>query len=93
MLTQLRRYGVAGIVNTLLGYAVISALMVLSVSALVANVAGYAVARVLAFVLNRQWVFEAAGNLSGQARVIRYSFLHFPGSLFFAARWLISLNE
>ena len=58
VLIQLHRYSMVGLLNTLLGYGVIFALMALSISALVANAVGYAVALVLAFVLNRQFVFR-----------------------------------
>lgn len=54
----LTRYGVAGILNTLVGGATILTLdLWLGVDAFVANAAGYAVGLVSAFALNRWFVF------------------------------------
>lgn len=58
----LGRYLGAGSVNTLVGFAVIFLLMWLGLSAIAANVAGYAVGFVLGFVLSKKMVFRSDGH-------------------------------
>ena len=68
LITQMQRYGVVGVFNALFGYSVMFGLMWLGVSPEPANITAYILALMLAFGLNRQWVFEAAhGHLPAQA--------------------------
>ena len=59
----LTRHAGAGIVNTLVGFAVIFSAMHLGLSPLLSNVAGYAVGFVLGFVISKKFVFRSNGHL------------------------------
>lgn len=75
---RMLRFGVVGLFNTALGYAVILAGLALGLGDIVANASGYAVGLVLGFFLNRQWTFTRAdGFRPGTA--LRY------GSVFLVA--------
>jgi putative flippase GtrA len=67
---QLLRYGVAGVANTLVGLAVISALDIgCRVEPHLANAAGYGAGLVVGFWLNKVFVFrvrERAGSMTGK---------------------------
>ena len=61
----LSRFGLAGLVTTAVGFAVIAALDVgLHVPPAAANAAGYAVGIPLGFALNRRFVFRHRGAIS-----------------------------
>jgi putative flippase GtrA len=65
------RFGLAGLVNTAIGFAVIAALDVgLHVSPALANAAGYLVGMGVGFVLNRRFVFKS--QASARATAPRY---------------------
>jgi putative flippase GtrA len=61
---QLIRYGIAGSANTALGYTVIYVLMLVSVPPVLSNLVGYAAGLVLAFVLQKRWVFRSKADIS-----------------------------
>src|SRR5579871_129186 len=59
-LKQIARFGLAGLVNTGVGFAVIVALdLGLGVAPALANAGGYAVGTVVGFALNRTFVFRS----------------------------------
>lgn len=63
MLALLARFGLAGLVNTAVGFAVIAGLDVgLGVEPHLANAAGYAVGIAIGFVLNRGFVFRSGAG-------------------------------
>lgn len=60
---QLLSYSVVGVLNTILGYAVIFACMGwLDWGGVVSNVAGYAVGFVTSFKLNKRFTFRSTGD-------------------------------
>ena len=72
MVALLSRYGLAGAANSLFGLAVIAALDVgLGVASNLANAGGYAAGLVLAFLLNRSFVFRS--QRSAQATGPRFA--------------------
>lgn len=58
----LARYAGSGVLNTLVGFSVIFALMGLGASPLVANAGGYAVGFILGFVVSKNFVFRSNGK-------------------------------
>jgi len=63
----LAKYSLSGVVNTVVGYALIFACMAVGVGPTLSNVIGYAVGLVLSFVQSRYWVFRSAGSVGGDA--------------------------
>ncbi|WP_103035901.1 GtrA family protein [Castellaniella caeni] len=62
-MTSFHRYLVAGVINTVVGYAVfLFALRIVGVAPGVANVACYAVALGVAFLLNKHYVFATKSS-------------------------------
>lgn len=66
----LTRYAGSGIINTIVGFAVIFLAMSIGFSPIVSNVAGYAVGFVLGFVLSKKFVFRSNGHFVAES--IRY---------------------
>lgn len=68
LLALVSRFGLAGLVNTGLGFAVIAGLDVgLHLDPHLANAAGYAVGVLTSFALNRWFVFRSSGHLHSTA--------------------------
>jgi putative flippase GtrA len=64
-------FGMVGVINTLVGYAVIyTCMLALGMGAVASNVAGYAVGLCCSFVLNRRLTFRSDG--SARAEVLRF---------------------
>jgi putative flippase GtrA len=61
----LAKYSVAGLVNTLVGYAVIFACMAGGLGPTVSNLLGYCVGFITSFVQSRHWVFRSRGAVVG----------------------------
>lgn len=59
----LAKYSVAGLVNTLVGYAVIFGCMAWGLGPVVSNVLGYCVGFVTSFLQSRHWVFRSKGGV------------------------------
>ena len=59
----LAKYSMAGLINTLVGYAVIFGCMACGVGPEASNVAGYGVGFVVSFVQSRYWVFRSSGGV------------------------------
>jgi len=59
----LARYSIAGLVNSLVGYAVIFGCMVCGLGPTISNVLGYSVGFVTSFLQSRLWVFRSKGGL------------------------------
>jgi len=55
------RFGLVGVVNTLVGLAVIAALLRLGAGDWISNAASYAVGLCVSFTLNRRWTFGVCG--------------------------------
>lgn len=60
------RFGLTGLANSAVGWAVIFGGLWAGMSGLAANAAGYAVGLVLSFTLNRRFVFGVEGAVSGR---------------------------
>lgn len=67
------RYAGSGVVNTLVGFAVIFSAMFLGFSPVISNVAGYAVGFALGFVLSKKFVFRSEGHFVAES--VRYLFV------------------
>ena len=72
---QIKKYTISGMANSLFGYTVIFALMLLGVSSIIANPIGYIAGLILAFHLNRNWVFQTQGRINIEAIKFIGSFL------------------
>ena len=57
------KYSTAGVINTLIGYAVIFGCMAGGLDPKVSNVLGYGVGFVASFVQSRYWVFRSRGGV------------------------------
>jgi putative flippase GtrA len=62
MLARLLRFGLTGLANSAVGWAVIFGGLWAGLSGLAANAAGYGVGLVLSFTLNRRFVFGVTGK-------------------------------
>lgn len=71
ILAPLARFGIAGLLNTLVGFATIMAALWLGLGDVMANLSGYLVGLVLGFIINRQWTFRAEGR-AGPVEIARY---------------------
>lgn len=58
---QLLRFGLVGVANTVVGLAVIMALLAAGAGDYAANLCGYGVGLALSFALNRAWTFGVNG--------------------------------
>jgi putative flippase GtrA len=63
MLARLLRFGLTGLANSAVGWAVIFGGLWAGMSGLAANAAGYGVGLVLSFTLNRRFVFGVTGKV------------------------------
>ena len=61
---QATRYGIVGIINTLLGLSIIFIALSYGASDIGANVLGYGVGLLTNFSLSRYWVFKHQGSIS-----------------------------
>jgi putative flippase GtrA len=61
------KYSLSGLINTIVGYAVIFACMACGVGATLSNILGYAVGFVISFLQTRYWVFRSAGRIVDDA--------------------------
>jgi putative flippase GtrA len=61
----LAKYLTAGVINTLIGYAVIFGCMANGIDPKVSNVSGYGEGFVASFLQSRYWVFRSRGNVVG----------------------------
>ncbi len=66
MLARLFRFGLAGLANSAVGWAVIFGGLWAGMSGLAANAAGFGVGLVLSFTLNRRFVFGVTGAVQGR---------------------------
>ena len=66
----LGRYAGSGALNTVVGFAVIFALMALGFSPYIANIGGYLMGFILGFVVSKKFVFRSNGHFVGES--IRY---------------------
>ncbi len=66
MLARLLRFGLTGLANSAVGWAVIFGGLWAGLSGLAANAAGFGVGLVLSFTLNRRFVFGVRGAVRGR---------------------------
>ncbi|TCM17104.1 putative flippase GtrA [Novosphingobium sp. PhB165] len=66
MLRSALRFGLVGVVNTLVGFAMIALLLHLGAGDWLANAASYAVGLCVSFTLNRRWTFGVRGAVATQ---------------------------
>ncbi len=66
MIARLLRFGLTGLANSAVGWAVIFGGLWAGLGGLAANAAGYAVGLVLSFTLNRRFVFGVTGSVSAR---------------------------
>lgn len=71
MLARLLRFGLTGLANSAVGWAVIFGGLWAGLGGLTANAAGYAVGLMLSFTLNRRFVFGVTGAVSAR-EVVRF---------------------
>jgi putative flippase GtrA len=64
--TVIARYLLSGVANTLFGFGLIFGLMLLEVSAYIANLGGYIGGLLLGFFVSRKFVFDIKGTISRQ---------------------------
>jgi putative flippase GtrA len=69
------KYSLSGLINTVVGYAVIFACMAAGVGATTSNIVGYAVGFVISFLQTRYWVFRSAGRMLHDAARFAPAFL------------------
>jgi putative flippase GtrA len=69
---QLARYGVVGIANSLIGFAIYVVAVKLGVQYLLASALAYAIGGINGYVLNRRWTF-AATAISHASSATRYA--------------------
>jgi len=73
---RILRFGIVGLVNTALGYAVILTGLALGWGDIASNAAGYAAGLLAGFLLNRRWTFRSSGNANiGEGRRYALVFL------------------
>ncbi|MGI8803697.1 MAG: GtrA family protein [Solirubrobacteraceae bacterium] len=72
IIAQLAKYGVVGIANSLIGFAIYVAAVKLGVQYLLASTVAYAVGSVNGYFLNRRWTFQA-GAVSHLSSATRYA--------------------
>lgn len=66
-LREMLAFGMVGVINTLVGYAVIyTCMLALGMGAVASNVAGYAVGLCCSFVLNRRLTFRSGGSAGAE---------------------------
>lgn len=65
-LPQLVRFAFVGVLNTLSAVVVIYSLMALGIAPYAANFAGYSIALLLSFTLNRRWTFRSRQQLGSR---------------------------
>ena len=63
----LAKYSLSGLVNTVIGYALIFACMHFGLAPTPSNVVGYAAGFVLSFAQSRYWVFRSADSVTADA--------------------------
>ena len=84
MIAYFLRFATVGVINTLIGYAVIFWCMYgLDQDPVASNIIGYAVGLVISFVLNRSYTFRSTADVAPQA-------LRFV--VFFALAYLVNLG-
>lgn len=66
MLHSFIRFGLVGVINTLVGLAVIAVLLRLGAGDWIANAASYAVGLCVSFTLNRRWTFGVRSTVEAQ---------------------------
>lgn len=71
MTGRLARFGLAGLANTALGYAVIVLALVAGLGDYAANAAGYLAGFALSFALNRRFTFGIRGGIA-KAEIARF---------------------
>lgn len=69
-IAYLSRYGGSGVINTIVGFAVIFSAMTFGCSPVVSNVAGYVVGFVLGFIVSKKFVFRSSGGIALES--VRY---------------------
>ncbi|MFC4665230.1 GtrA family protein [Falsiporphyromonas endometrii] len=75
-LIQLIKYGLVGVVNTLITAVVIAIfLKVIGTSDFIANICGYIAGLINSFLLNKKWTFSAHGNWLKELVVFLLGFL------------------
>lgn len=62
------RYGIAGLLNSLIGLSAIWAFTIIGIVPIVANILGYAVGLAFGFLNSRKFVFRSEGHFGHEAR-------------------------
>ena len=81
MIRQALRFGLIGLINTLVGYAVIIAALTVGFGDYTSNALGYATGLLLGFILNRNWAFADVGDRMGRSKS---QFIHYVIAFAFA---------
>ena len=65
--TQFLAYNVIGIINTIVGFSIIFALMFYGVSATSSNIIGYVIGAIFSYILNKKYTFKSKKHNKTQA--------------------------
>lgn len=88
----LAKYSLAGLINTLLGYAVIFGCMAWGLGPEISNVSGYGVGFVASFVQSRYWVFRSRGGVVDDGLRFIPAFLVAFGVNFLVLRGMLEIG-
>jgi len=66
MFLQFVKYNLVGIINTIVGFSIIFALMFFGISPVNSNLTGYTIGSVLSFYLNSRYTFNSTENSRSQ---------------------------
>jgi putative flippase GtrA len=84
------RYMGSGVINTIVGFAIILSAMAAGFSPMVSNIFGYAVGFTLGFILSKKFVFRSDGHFVSES--IRYLIAFIAAFLFNLLVLYLSLN-
>jgi len=86
------KYSLSGLINTVVGYAVIFACMAIGLGPRLSNALGYAVGFVISFLQTRYWVFRSASRVVDDATRFVPAFLAAFGVNFVVLQALLWLG-
>ncbi len=85
------RYTGSGVLNTVIGFAVIFIAMAVGFSPVISNIAGFAVGFTLGFILSKTFVFRSNGHFVGES--VRYLIAFVVSFLFNLLVLHLALNQ
>jgi len=92
VLFQFIRYNLVGIVNTIVGFAIIFSLMFIGISPIMSNLIGYIIGSILSFYLNSKYTFKAKTTKKDAIKF--FTILLFSYALnFITLKWLLAIID